>query len=290
MPTNLRHFLNIEAVVLFLAAVAMTLAFLSPGFAAEEVELLREAESKYRQRRYNEAAELASQAIERDGPSVAAYRLRSAAFESLRRFDDAIADVDRWIKLRPETPEAYQARGTLQFKAGHIRASIADFDRFLELRPERKPHHWQRGISYYYAGEYKKGVRQFELHKTVNAQDVENAVWHYLCKARVDGVDAARSELIDITGDSRPWAMKVYHMFQGKLDPQQVLQHAERTSGTEAERRNNLFYAHLYVGLFHESASRPEEALRHITIAVKKYPSPHYMGDVARVHLGLKRK
>ncbi len=180
-------------------------------------------------------------------------------------------------------------RGVVHFKAGDAAASVADFDRFLELRPDREPYHWQRGISHYYAGQYEKGVRQFESHKRVNPQDVENAVWHYLCQARVSGAPQARAALIEIGGDRRPWAMMVYRMFQGNATPDQVLQHAEQVSRTEAERRDNLFYAHLYVGLFHEAGGRADESLKHIEIAVEKYPSADYMGDVARVHRQLRK-
>jgi lipoprotein NlpI len=203
------------------------------------------------------------------------------------RFGRAIAKLDQAIRMQPDSAAPYQARGELYFRAGHFSASIIDFDRFLELRPDREPHHWQRGISYYYAGEFAKGVRQFELHRTVNPQDVENAVWHYLCKARLDGVDAARKALFPISGDRRPWATAVYRMFQGGMSPGDVVTHVGQIGGTDADRRNNLFYAHLYVGLFHEAAGKSDEARKHIKIAVEKYPSTHYMGDVARVHLEL---
>ena len=53
-------------------------------------------------------------------------------------------------------------------------------------------------------------------------------------------------------------------MFQGKLTPDEVLARVEGVSRTEAERRDSLFYAHLYVGLFHEAAGRAEDALRHV--------------------------
>ena len=201
----------------------------------------------------------------------------------LQKFNQAIADLDRAVKLDPDAPAAYQARGEIHFKAGHIRESIADFDRFLELQPRREPYHWQRGISYYFAGEYEKGVRQFELHKTVNPRDVENAVWHYLCKAKVSGPKKARSTLIEISGDSRPWAMTVYSMYQGKVTPRQALARADQPSETPTQRQDNLFYTHLYVGLYHESMGRSDRALQQIRIAAEDYPSPHYMGDVARV-------
>jgi lipoprotein NlpI len=258
------------------------------GCAADQPDLLRDAQAAYRRQRYQEVIALASRAIERDERSLEVYRLRAAASEALGRFDAAIADLNRCVGLQSDAAGVYQARGVAHFKAGHVRQSISDFDRFLEFHPEREPHHWQRGISYYYAEEYQKGVRQFELHKTVNAQDVENAIWHYLCKGRVDGTERARAALIEITSDRRPWAMSVYRMYRGELAPKEVLAHAEQISQSEADRRNNMFYAHLYVGLYHEAAGRTGEARKHIEIAVVEFPSSHYMGDVARVHLQLR--
>ena len=221
------------------------------------------------------------------GPSPEALRARAAAYASQGRFEQAIEEASRLLKLRPDDAEAYQYRGELQFKAGRVTESIRDFERFLELRPERLPHHWQRGISCYYAGQYQQGVRQFELHRRVNPQDVENAVWHYLCKAKLEGVAQARAALINITKDRRPWAPAVYRMYQGQATPEEVLAPASQMGRTEVERRDNLFYVHLYIGLFHEAAGRPQQAREHIQLAVQKYPSPDYMGDVARVHLQL---
>jgi len=222
-------------------------------------------------------------------PSPEARRDRAATQASQGRFEQAIEEVNRLLKLRPDDAEAYQFRGELQFKAGHISASIQDFDQFLELRPERLPHHWQRGISYYYVSQHQRGAHQFELHQRVNPQDVENAVWHYLCKAKLEGVDRARAALINITSDRRPWAPIVYRMYQGRATPEQVLTEAGQAGRMESERRDSLFYAHLYVGLFHEAAGRSQQAREHIEIAVQKYPSPHYMGDVARIDLQLRK-
>ena len=272
-----------------LAAIGTTPVVLADADGPAD-ELLRRAKTAYSQGQYTQVVDLTSASIERNGPSPEAYRLRAEAYGPLRDFDLAIADLDRSIEFEPDAAGTYQTRGEMHFKAGHIRESIADFDRFLELRPERQPHHWQRGISYYYAGEYEKGVRQFELHKTVNPQDVENAVWHYLCKAKLSGPDKARAALIEIASDGRPWAMTVYRMYQGKVTTRQALAHADRISDTAAQRRNNLFYTHLYVGLYHQSTGRAELALEHIRIAAEKYSSPHYMGEVARVALQLEKR
>ena len=52
---------------------------------------------------------------------------------------------------------------------------------------------------------------------------------------------------------------------------------------SDALRAQQRFYAHLYVGLYHEIAGEPAKARRHILRAAS-VPANHYMGDVARVH------
>jgi lipoprotein NlpI len=156
----------------------------------------------------------------------------------------------------------------------------------LELQPERAAEHWQRGISYYYAGEYEKGTRQFELHRTVNPHDVENAAWHFLCVARAPGgsVESARESLIQVTRDTRVPMAQIQQMFAGTTTPEEVLQAGEMAGGIAR------FYAELYVGLYYEALDRHEESLRLIaSAAANPAAKNHYMGDVARVHVALRK-
>src|SRR6059058_6052557 len=104
-----------------------------------------------------------------------------------------------------QSPSAaeYNRRGVEQFKLGHIRESVAAFDRAVAMDPAEAPYNWQRGIALYYAGRYDDGRKQFELHQTVNGNDVENAAWRYLCMARAGSVEAARSDVLPIAQDHR---------------------------------------------------------------------------------------
>lgn len=184
----------------------------------------------------------------------------------------------------------YQRSGTEHFRRGEIREAIADFDKAIALRPSYEAYHWQRGIAYYYAGEYQKGRRQFELHQTVNPNDVENAVWHFACIARADGLEAARKKMIEIRGDPRVPMSEIYSMFAGKMTPEDVLSAAAKGKPADAELRSRFFYAHLYIGLYEEVLGAPERSLEHMRKAAKEYSEEHYMGDVARVHLALLQK
>lgn len=114
-----------------------------------------------------------------------------------------MADYTRLIEIDPLNAEAYDARGSEQFKRGKVAESVADFDRFLKLRPREANGHWRRGISLYYAGKFEAGRDQFRGYEAVDTNDVENAVWHFLCNARLVGVEKARKEVLKIGRDSR---------------------------------------------------------------------------------------
>ena len=68
-------------------------------------------------------------------------------------------------------------------------------------KARQEPHHWQRGLSPLLCRKIQ-GHASNEVHQTVNTQDVENAVWHYLCVAKTDGVAEAEKHFIKITPTS----------------------------------------------------------------------------------------
>ena len=145
---------------------------------------------------------------------------RADSNEKAGRFGKALVDLDALVEMHPEIDNLLQRRGMTRFFHGDMKGAIADFDKYLKNHPSRAPHHWQRGIAYYYAGEFEKGVKQFEIHQDVNSNDVENAVWHFLCKTKIDGFEAARESLIPIVGDSRVPMAEVQKLFAGELKPE----------------------------------------------------------------------
>tara|TARA_Y100000588_G_scaffold110829_1_gene121475 strand:+ start:2502 stop:3155 length:654 start_codon:yes stop_codon:yes gene_type:complete len=183
--------------------------------------------------------------------------------------------------------EFYQKRGIEYFSLGKFEECIRDFDRAIELEPRLKSRHWQRGIAYYYGKEFSKGIDQFELHQTVNPQDVENAVWHFICKVRIYGVEAARAALIPVRHDSRVPMMEIWDLFAGKSTPEKVLIIAENSSRYKRQAFN---YAHLYLGLYYEALEKHNLAKKHIDLAAREYSMNNYMGMVAQVHAKLLEK
>jgi lipoprotein NlpI len=250
--------------------------------------LLRQAQEALKNRKADEALALADRAVAVDPKSAQAYFVRGVAHEMLDKHDRAVAEFSKTIELDPKAADAYQRRGSEHFKMGHITESIADFDHYLDLKPDQMPYHWQRGISYYYGGKYEDGRKQFEAHQKVNPNDVENAVWHYLCVARTSGVAKARASLLPIANDRRVPMMEVYALFGGKAKPEDVLATARAGKPSAKELKTRLFYAYLYLGLYYEAAGDGAKALDHLRKAARDYKNHGYMGDVAHVHVVLR--
>ena len=249
-------------------------------------ELLAEARTAFAQGKTDAALELAGRAIELDPKNPRSAFVRGQIYESLGRHEPALADFDRVLQLDPRHADAYDHRGSEQFKLGRIADSIADFDKAIELDPARERGHWKRGISYYYAGKYRLGRKQFESYQTFDDNDVENAVWRYLCMARGESADKARRELLKIKDDRRVPMMQVYAMFAGKTRPENVLAAARAGDPTDEELNRRLFYAELYLGLYFDATGDRQQAAEHIAAAVE-HRVEHYMWDVARIHAEL---
>jgi len=271
--------------------IASLLALAPCAHGADHADaLLAEARKALADRDGASALDLANKAVAADGSNVKARAFRAGLLDTMGQLEQSLADYDKLIELQPEDANAYQRRGIARFKLGQFKESVADFDKELKLRPAGKPYHWQRGIALYYAGDYKAGREQFELHKTVNPGDVENAAWHFLCVAKESGVDAARKALIPVVGDTRIPMAKIHELFAGTANEDDVMRAAILGNPDPDELKDRLFYAHLYVGLYHEAIGDAAGAKQHIDLAATNYRQNHYMGWVARVHAKLLEK
>lgn len=190
---------------------------------------------------------------------------------------------------------AHYLRGREHFRLGKIKESVADFDRYVELRPDMESRQWERGIADYYAEQYEKGAKQFELYQTFHNNDVENSVWRYLCMVPTHGIEKARAVMLPIENDRRVPMMQVYELYRGKLQPRDVLAACRRDDPPADVLAGRLFYAHLYLGLYHEVAGQTDLAAKYIQLAADRELAENprinrYMWDVARIHAELMDK
>jgi lipoprotein NlpI len=97
-------------------------------------------------------------------------------------------------------------------------------------------------------------------------------------------VEKARASLIPIEGDSRVPMKQIHELYAGKVKPEDVLKAARAGNPSPERSQHQLFYAHLYLGLYFEALGDTKKAREHISKAAREFNNSEYMGDVARVH------
>lgn len=240
--------------------------------------------SAYTAGKIDDAKSLLADALKEDAGYIPAYLARGYIHQYERNYQAAIDDFSKVIELDSSRYEAWFRRGIEYYNLGEFEKSVSDFEQFAEFRPEEKPFLWQLGIAYYYTGQHQEGRELFESHQKVNSHDVENAVWHFLCVAKLEGFDAARKALIKLDGDTRIPMMQVYALFKGYGTEEDVLKAAHTGTAVGGELIRQSFYAHLYLGLYHEAKGDLDKSLEYMRKAAQHYKSNGYMGEVARVH------
>ena len=178
-----------------------------------------------------------------------------------------------------DNPREILDRAIDDFLAGRVTESITGFDRVAALAPAAAPQLWQRGIALYYVGRYADCRAQFESHRTVNPNDVENPAWHFMCVAKAESPAKARAAILPVGPDQRSPMREIYQMFRGSMTPEAIL----KAAGTEPSSR---FFAELYVGLYYDAIGERAKATEHLrAAAAKNYASAGgYMHRVAELH------
>lgn len=216
--------------------------------------------------------------------NLAAARLQ----EGLREFEQASALYSRAIELDPTLASAYNGLGTVCFQLQQVDRAVRNFREYLRMRPDQVPYHWKLGIALYYAGEYEEAAKQFLRHHAVEPNDVETAFWHWLCMMRWQGREPADKNLLKVERDPRVPMMELYRLLQGAGTELDVLNALHADAPPPEALKNRRCYAHLYLGLYAEAMGDPKESLAHLYKAANEFFVPHFIGDIARVHLALR--
>jgi len=266
----------------WIAALFVVLSFVL--LHAEEKGRVDSAIALWRAGKVDDALAAVAAGLKEEPKSARLFNLRAQMRAMTGQLALADEDLTAAITAEPDSASLFQSRAQLRFRLGRIEDSVKDFDKANQLAPRLEPQNWQRGIALYYAGRFADGRKQFEVHQTVNPQDVENAAWHFLCTAREKGIDSARKSLIVVDRDGRIPMREVQQLFAGKATEKDVLKAAGAKDNGEEEAGTALFYAHLYLGLYFEATGDAGRRDTHIRKAAELSDKDNYMGIVARVH------
>jgi len=180
---------------------------------------------------------------------------------------------------------ALVSRGMQLFRAGKVEDSVSAFDSALALAPEQRPYLWQRGLSLYYTEDFEAGAAQFRADVAVNPADVEESLWFFLCIAKLEGAEEARSRMLRVAVDRDPRAVlrTAYAVYAGDAEVGALVEAGDNSGPAGA------FYASLYEGLWREAtgdAAGAEAALRRaVKTPYAERASGDYMTALARVHV-----
>jgi lipoprotein NlpI len=212
------------------------------------------------------------------------WLVRAQQAASQQQSQQAVESATAAIERDPKLAEAYYVRGRSRFCLADFSGSATDFDRFVELRPAARMRLWERGISCYFAKRFQDGTDQFSAYQDFDDSDVENAVWHLMCLSQIHGLAEAQRQMMPVKSDARVPMAQIDRLFRGEGTIREVFQAATQAALSDDQRHTATFYAHLYVGLFHEISGDETQARQHVTDAAEKFRVPHYMWHVARVH------
>ena len=131
---------------------------------------------------YGKSIQLLSEAIEQDSGHKLAYMSRGSALLRLDRLEEAIADFDHAIQLKPDFPRSYHLRGLAKEKQGSYSDAIADFSKAIELDPEYAAAYYSRATLHTKMGNEDLAVDDIQMVQHLTNTNIEtfaneNNVW-----------------------------------------------------------------------------------------------------------------
>lgn len=211
-------------------------------------------------------------------------QMRASAYDALDHREPAVAleYAAALVRDHGQSPSAMIAAGDVYLRAGKPELAVTQFDRYLTAVPQQLPGLWQRGIALFFAGKYDQAADQFEKHRVVNPNDVENAAWHFLCIAKAKSPEKAKEMLLPAPGDRRIPMKEILNLF-ATGDTDSVIQGIKRAPANTVWAAEAKFYGELYLGIYADAMGQADQATQLIDSAAKDAPA-HYMGDVARTY------
>jgi Flp pilus assembly protein TadD len=195
---------------LWLLALTVVAALLSPVAMADPLDELRAGTSAYKEGKYQEAVDAFTRAIISGQLSVEAlavtFNNRGVAYGELGDFDRAILDYTEALGLRPGDATAtrnlrvgHVRRGVMRAQQGDVDAAIADFTRAIELDPNHFLAYLRRGEARLGQGQVDAALSDLERAEALASDNAQ--VREVLARAR--SVKDAEPATAQATGNGR---------------------------------------------------------------------------------------
>ncbi len=91
-----------------------------------------------------------------------AYTNRGTAYLRKGRYNEAIGEYTKALKMNPSYAIAYCNRGMAHAKNGHYEKAVADYNKALNIDPKHSTTYYNRGIAHLRLGESKEAIKDFQ--------------------------------------------------------------------------------------------------------------------------------
>ena len=87
------------------------------------------------------------------------------------RFQEAIAELDEAIRLKPEDFLAYSDRGLAYFRLGSPKRAIDDLEEAIRLNPKYAHAYLNRGVAYGRLGQHRQAIESYDEATRLNPEN-----------------------------------------------------------------------------------------------------------------------
>ena len=116
----------------------------------------------------------ASTQEEKSGASDAQfYNSRGMAYDKEGRYDQAILDYNKALKINPRYAEAYNNRGVAYRRKGQYDRAISDYNKALEINPKDAEAYNNRAVAYLGKGQYDRAISDYNKALEINPSFTE---------------------------------------------------------------------------------------------------------------------
>ncbi len=137
-----------------------------------------------------------AEVVPEEGPLI--REALAAGYARLFRILDALAELEQWLRRRPDDVQALVARGDVYRKVKGYQSAAADYRRALELDAARDDARWGLAVSLLEIGRFQEALTHLEWLRPRRGDDPELLVRVARCQARLGRADEARRLLEEV--------------------------------------------------------------------------------------------
>lgn len=121
--------------------------------------------------KYNEAILDFDKAIKLDNKIVYAYYFKGVSYASSENYSDAINNYSLAIQLQPDFTLAYYMKALSYISQENYELALIDLNKVIELKSDYDQGYIMRGFAYYQTGKYENAIADWKKAKKLNKEN-----------------------------------------------------------------------------------------------------------------------